>query len=128
MREEGLQPLVHLKIGAAIDDIFHVGAFNKRDLKSDFNNNRRTPAWSEGVHCFHLQDKLSNDVSNKLLFITDIISSTLKVSAAGTSSSRVLEQTTRPTFSNRRKRCTLTPLVEASPGKFTGLKNLISLQ
>mmetsp|Transcript_11814 Transcript_11814/g.16259 ORF Transcript_11814/g.16259 Transcript_11814/m.16259 type:complete len:247 (+) Transcript_11814:1784-2524(+) len=58
--------------------------------------------------------------------LTVMTSSTLKVSAAGTSSSLVQEHTMAPLSSNRFIRCTLTPRVEARPGRFTGLKNFIS--
>mmetsp|Transcript_56979 Transcript_56979/g.100041 ORF Transcript_56979/g.100041 Transcript_56979/m.100041 type:complete len:239 (+) Transcript_56979:412-1128(+) len=58
---------------------------------------------------------------------TTNVSSTLKLSAQGTSSRRVLEHRINPTSSNLRYFCNFTPRVDARPGKFTGLKNLISL-
>ena len=47
--------------------------------------------------------------------LTQTMSSTLKVSAAGTSSNRVEEHTTRPKSPKRRYLCTLTPRVDFSP-------------
>eukprot|EP00596_Hydrurales_sp_CCMP1899_P006384 CAMPEP_0119049716 /NCGR_PEP_ID=MMETSP1177-20130426/66007_1 /TAXON_ID=2985 /ORGANISM="Ochromonas sp, Strain CCMP1899" /LENGTH=62 /DNA_ID=CAMNT_0007027263 /DNA_START=412 /DNA_END=597 /DNA_ORIENTATION=+ len=60
-------------------------------------------------------------ISRSLTARTDITSSTLNVSAAGTSSSLVDDAMMKPTDPYFKYLCTFMPLVDFKPGRFTGL-------